>query len=166
MRDLIRDAHAGTQATHPTLPNLLAAGSSRAQQRDPVVIPAPRVLLVEDDETLALVIAYNLRAAGYNVEWISRGDLVEAYLAFNAVDIVILDWILPGRSGLDLCRWLRRHALRDEIPIIMATALGHEDDRAAGLTAGADDYIAKPFSMAALIERVGLLLQGRSSANA
>ena len=94
------------------------------------------------------------------MDWIARGDLVDAYMSLHDVDALILDWMLPGRSGLDICRWIRRRA--GDLPILMATALTHEDDRAAALKAGADDYIAKPFTMAALVQRVDLMLRKRT----
>ena len=120
-----------------------------------------RILIVEDDETLALLMKYNLEAQGHLVDWVSRGDTVEALVTEREFDLIILDWKLPGRSGLDLCRWLRGHVIARRVPIIMATALSDAEDRAAGISAGADIYLAKPFTMATLIERVRFLISRR-----
>ncbi|MFN3889266.1 MAG: response regulator transcription factor [Beijerinckiaceae bacterium] len=117
-----------------------------------------RILLVEDDETLALLITYNLQAKGYSVSWLARGDAVEPFLASADVDLIVLDWMLPGRSGLDLCRSLRGRPDMRSLPIIMVTALEDDGDRVAGLSAGADAYFAKPFLMTELLARVDSLL--------
>lgn len=116
-----------------------------------------RVLLVEDDDTLAVLIVYNLQAKGYVVNWLARGDAVDCFLKQNTIDLIILDWLLPGRSGLDICRGIRADANTRLIPIIMVTALGDSADCAAALSAGADHYIAKPFPMGALVEGVQAL---------
>ena len=108
------EAHAATKPTR------LARAPMR---RSEAGAACRRILLVEDDETLALLITYNLQAHGHSVDWLARGDLVDRYIAGRAVDLVVLDWMLPGRSGLDICRCLRARADTQSIPIIMATAL-------------------------------------------
>ncbi len=95
---------------------------------------------------------YNLEVQGHLVDWLSRGDTVEALVLKHGYDLIILDWKLPGRSGLDLCRWLRGHVVARRVPIIMATALSDADDRALGkFPRRADVYLAKPFTMATLM---------------
>jgi DNA-binding response OmpR family regulator len=112
---------------------------------------APRVLYVEDDERLARLTAQYLRSHGVDVHVIDRGDLaVDAVLRVEP-DVVLLDLMLPGLDGLDVCRRLRE---RVAIPIIMVTARAGEADRVVGLEDGADDYISKPFSSRELLARI------------
>ena len=118
-----------------------------------------RVLVVEDDTALATLLVYNLQSEGFIAEYLDRGDEVELRLSEAAPDLVILDWRLPGVSGLEICRRLRaRDDLRD-MPVIMLTAHGEESERVRGLSVGADDYVVKPFSMLELVARVRALLR-------
>jgi two-component system, OmpR family, phosphate regulon response regulator PhoB len=110
------------------------------------VASAPRILVVEDDSDLALMLAYNLEAEGYAVESAERGDEVELRLAESAPDLVILDWMLPGISGIEICRRLRARENTRTLPVIMVTGRGEEAERIRGLSVGADDYVIKPFS--------------------
>jgi len=120
---------------------------------------APRILVVEDESSLALLLTYNLEAEGYQVEHVDNGDEAELRIAESPPDLVILDWMLPGVSGLEICRRLRaRDACRD-MPIIMLTARGEESERVRGLSVGADDYVVKPFSTPELMARVRALLR-------
>lgn len=119
----------------------------------------PRILVVEDEEALSLLLRYNLEAAGYNVDIVTRGDEAEERLRDDVPDLVVLDWMLPGVSGLELCRRLRLRADTVRLPVIMLTARGEEHERVRGLGVGADDYVVKPFSMPELIARVGALLR-------
>ncbi|MCC3245600.1 phosphate regulon transcriptional regulator PhoB [Methylocystis sp. WRRC1] len=120
---------------------------------------APRILVVEDEASLALLLTYNLEAEGYQVEHVDNGDEAELRIAETPPDLVILDWMLPGVSGLEICRRLRaREACRD-MPIIMLTARGEESERVRGLSVGADDYVVKPFSTPELMARVRALLR-------
>jgi two-component system, OmpR family, phosphate regulon response regulator PhoB len=119
----------------------------------------PRILVVEDEAALALMLRYNLEAAHYAVESVERGDEAEVKLAEHPPDLVILDWMLPGLSGIELCRRLRARSETRRLPVIILTALGEESDRIRGLNTGADDYIVKPFSVSELIARVGALLR-------
>lgn len=123
---------------------------------------SPRVLVVEDDETLRFTLDHNLRREGYRVLTASRGDDGLRVAREQAPDLIVLDVMLPGIDGIQVARLLRRDAA---IPIIMLTALGAEGDRVAGLDAGADDYLAKPFGMRELLARVRALLR-RSHAGA
>ena len=124
----------------------------------------PRILIVEDESALTLLLRYNLEAAQYTVETASRGDEAEIRLSENPPDLVILDWMLPGLSGIELCRRLRARAETRQMPIIILTARGEESERIRGLATGADDYIVKPFSVPELIARVNALLRRASPA--
>jgi two-component system, OmpR family, phosphate regulon response regulator PhoB len=120
---------------------------------------APRILVVEDEAALALLLAYNLESEGFQVEHVERGDEAEIRLAESIPDLVILDWMLPGVSGLEICRRLRARDDTRTMPIIMLTARGDENERVRGLSVGADDYVVKPFSTPELMARVHALLR-------
>lgn len=120
---------------------------------------APRVLVVEDEAALSLLLAYNLEAEGYLVDRIERGDEVELQLAEVPPDLVILDWMLPGVSGLEICRRMRAREATRQLPVIMLTARGEESEKLRGLAVGADDYVVKPFSVPELMARVKALLR-------
>ena len=122
----------------------------------------PRILLVEDEAALTTLLRYNLEAARYVVDTASRGDEAEIKLRESPPDLVILDWMLPGLSGIEICRRLRARAETRQLPIIILTARGEESERVRGLATGADDYIVKPFSVPELIARVNALLRGAS----
>lgn len=121
-----------------------------------------RILVVEDEEALATLLRYNLDAEGYEVETVARGDDAELRLKERAPDLVILDWMLPGVSGIELCRRLRARPDTRQLPIVMLTARGEESERVRGLATGADDYIVKPFSVPELLARVRGLLRRAS----
>jgi two-component system, OmpR family, phosphate regulon response regulator PhoB len=120
---------------------------------------SPRILVVEDESDLALLLAYNLEAEGYVAECVERGDEAELRLAENPPDLLILDWMLPGVSGLEICRRLRAREGTRTLPVIMLTARGEEGERVRGLSVGADDYVVKPFSVPELMARVRALLR-------
>ena len=124
--------------------------------------PKPTVLVVEDDETLLFTLAHNLRREGYKVLTAARGDDGLKLAREQKPDLIVLDVMLPGVDGTQVCRLLRRDST---VPIIMLTALGGEGDRVAGLDIGADDYMPKPFSMRELLARVRALLR-RTTARA
>jgi two-component system phosphate regulon response regulator PhoB len=119
----------------------------------------PRIMIVEDEEALTMLLRYNLEASGYEVDTVARGDEAELRLKEASPDLVILDWMLPGLSGIELCRRLRARPDTKALPIIMLTARGEESERVRGLATGADDYIVKPFSVPELIARVSALLR-------
>ena len=123
---------------------------------------APRILIVEDEEPLTLLLRYNLEAEGYAVDVAARGDDAEIRLEENPPDLVVLDWMLPGISGIELCRRLRARAQTERLPIIILTARGEESERVRGLKTGADDYIVKPFSVPELVARIRALLRRAS----
>src|SRR5271170_1459924 len=120
---------------------------------------AVRVLIVEDEADLALLIGYNLEAEGYVVESVARGDEAELRLAESAPDLLILDWMLPAVSGIEICRRLRARETTRTLPVIMVTARNEESERVRGLSVGADDYVVKPFSVIELMARVRALLR-------
>ena len=119
----------------------------------------PRVFVVEDEEPLSLLLKYNLEAEGLEVETIARGDEADIRLRETQPDVLLLDWMLPGLSGIELCRRLRAREETANMPIIMLTARGEEDERIRGLAIGADDYVVKPFSVPELIARVKAILR-------
>jgi two-component system, OmpR family, phosphate regulon response regulator PhoB len=118
-----------------------------------------RILIIEDEEPLTLLIRYNLEAEGYEVDAVARGDEADLRLREEAPDLVLLDWMLPGLSGIELCRRIRARHETERLPIIMLTARGEEGDRVRGLATGADDYIVKPFSVPELLARIRALLR-------
>lgn len=115
-----------------------------------------KVLVVEDEETLLFTLAHNLRREGYTVLTAARGDDGLKLAREQKPDLIVLDVMLPGVDGIQVCRLLRRDST---VPIIMLTALGGEGDRVAGLDTGADDYMPKPFGMRELLARVRALLR-------
>jgi two-component system phosphate regulon response regulator PhoB len=119
----------------------------------------PRVLIVEDEEPVSLLLRYNLEAEGFEVEQAFRGDEAELRLREAVPDLVLLDWMLPGISGIELCRRLRLRQETERLPIIMLTARGEESERIRGLGTGADDYVVKPFSVPELMARVKAILR-------
>lgn len=120
-----------------------------------------RVMIVEDDTNIALLIRYNLEAHGFVVDHVDRGDLVEQLLIKLDPDILLLDWALPGVSGIELCRRIRRE-FKNRIPIVFITARATKADREYAMSCGADDVIVKPFSLAELLERVSAWLPDRA----
>jgi two-component system phosphate regulon response regulator PhoB len=117
------------------------------------------ILIVEDEEALTTLLRYNLEAEGFTVDDVARGDEAELRIQEQMPDIVLLDWMLPGISGIELCRRLRARPETHALPIIMLTARGEEGDRVRGLATGADDYVVKPFSVPELLARVRALLR-------
>ena len=118
-----------------------------------------RILIVEDDQDIAELVAHQLVKSGYEVDIVSAGDEVLPALERQFANLVVLDLMLPGLSGLDVCRAIRAHANFADIPIIMVTARTEETDRIVGLELGGDDYITKPFSPKELTARVGAVLR-------
>jgi two-component system phosphate regulon response regulator PhoB len=119
----------------------------------------PYVLIVEDEAPLQQLLGYNLERAGFSVGQAYDGDEAQTMIAERTPDLVVLDWMLPFVSGLELCRQLRRRPATAHLPIIMLTARGEEPDRLRGLDTGADDYVTKPFSVDELIARIRAVLR-------
>lgn len=114
----------------------------------------PRVLLVEDEPAQRQVLMYNLQHEGYVVDFADNGDDALLSVAEDPPDVVVLDWMLPGVSGIEVCRQLKTRKETRHIPIIMLSARSEEDDRVRGLETGADDYMVKPYSVAELVARI------------
>ena len=121
-----------------------------------------RVLVVEDESAIAELISLNLRHAGYEVTLAASADQARLEIDRVLPDLVILDWMLPGQSGLAFAKRLRGETRTRELPIIMLTARADESDKVAGLDAGADDYLAKPFSTHELMARIRAVLRRKA----
>jgi two-component system phosphate regulon response regulator PhoB len=119
----------------------------------------PVILVVEDEAALVSVLRYNLEREGFEVVEARDGEEAMLVADERPIDIVLLDWMLPNISGIEICRRLRRKAATANVPIVMLTARGEEADRIRGLDMGADDYVAKPFSMAELMARLHAVLR-------
>ena len=117
------------------------------------------ILVVEDEEPIQILLAYNLEAEGYRLRVTSQGEDVARMAAEERPDMIILDWMLPGISGIEVCRLLRTRPETRDIPVIMLTARSEEAERVRGLSTGADDYIVKPFSVPELLARVRTILR-------
>jgi len=120
---------------------------------------APRLLVVEDDPALAELVEFRFRAEGYDVTATPDGDEALLLASEEVPDLVILDWMIEGTSGIEVCRRLRRNKATAHVPIIMLTARGSEDDRIRGLETGADDYLGKPFSPRELVARANAIMR-------
>ena len=112
------------------------------------------VMVIEDEEALALLLKYNLEKEGFDVVWESSGNRALAAVEKYCPSVILLDWMLPELSGVEICKMIRNKPDIKDIPIIMLTAKGEEEDKIKGLSAGADDYVTKPFSVPELMARV------------
>jgi len=121
----------------------------------------PRILIVEDESAIAELISVNLRHNGFQPVWAMDAESAQRELDEILPDVILLDWMLPGESGLTLARRWRNSTRTKAVPILMLTARGDEADRVAGLDAGADDYIVKPFSPRELLARIRAVLRRR-----
>jgi two-component system phosphate regulon response regulator PhoB len=119
----------------------------------------PLVLIVEDEPALITLLRYNLEREGFRVGEASDGEEALVLIEEETPDIILLDWMLPLMSGIEVCRRIRRLPATRDVPIIMLTAKGEEGDKVRGLDAGADDYVTKPFSPAELIARMRAVLR-------
>jgi len=119
----------------------------------------PSILVVDDEESISTIIRYNLQKEGYQVHSVFDGEEAMVMAIANKPDLILLDWMLPTISGVDLCKRLRETPETANIPIIMISAKAEEFDRVTGLDKGADDYIIKPFSPAELIARIRAILR-------
>ena len=144
---------------------MLSPPPNKPRTERPAAVPAdralvkPLVLVVEDEQALVTLLRYNFEAAGYEVATALDGE--EALLAISErrPDLIVLDWMLPSISGLEVCRQIRRKPETRDVPVIMLTARGEEADRVRGLDSGADDYVTKPFSPNELVARVRAVLR-------
>lgn len=127
---------------------------------------ATRILVVEDEEPISDLIAINLRHNGYEPVCTGDGFAAQQAMEQTLPDAIVLDWMLPGQSGIDLARAWRRNPRTKDIPILMLTARSDEPDKIAGLDAGADDYLTKPFSVRELLARLRAILRRRPAPGA
>ncbi|MFN3511723.1 MAG: phosphate regulon transcriptional regulator PhoB [Phenylobacterium sp.] len=119
----------------------------------------PHILVVEDEDALSTLLQYNLEKDGYDVAVAGDGEEALTLVSERLPDIIVLDWMLPKISGIEVCRRLRQRSESRNVPIIMLTARGEESDRIRGLDTGADDYIVKPFAMSELAARIRAVLR-------
>ncbi len=117
------------------------------------------ILIVEDEEPIQILLSYNFESEGYRVRATAQGEEVARLVNEERPDLIVLDWMLPGISGIEVCRLLRTRPETRDIPIIMLTARGEENERVRGLATGADDYLVKPFSVPELLARVRTILR-------
>ncbi len=122
----------------------------------------PRVLIVEDEPAIAELISINLRHNGLSPLWVENGELAQKEIDTVLPDLILLDWMLPGESGVMLARKWRADPRTKSVPIIMLTAKVDENDKVKGLDAGADDYITKPFSVSEMLARIRAVLRRRA----
>ena len=118
-----------------------------------------KMLIVEDEEALLDLLKFNFNKEGYKIDTATDGETALEKILYKPPDIIILDWMLPKLSGIELCRRIRKNKEHKNIPIIMLTAKGEEEDKLRGLETGADDYITKPFSVNELVARVKAVLR-------
>ncbi len=119
----------------------------------------PHVLVVEDEDSLATLLQYNLQKEGYEVTLAGDGEEALLMVDERLPDLIVLDWMLPKVSGIEVCRRLRQRNETRNVPVVMLTARGEETDRVRGLDTGADDYVVKPFSMTELGARIRAVLR-------
>jgi two-component system phosphate regulon response regulator PhoB len=119
----------------------------------------PHILVVEDEDALSTLLQYNLEKEGYEVVVAADGEEALTLVSEKLPDLVVLDWMLPKVSGIEVCRRLRQRSESRNVPIIMLTARGEESDRIRGLDTGADDYVVKPFAMSELSARIRAVLR-------
>lgn len=117
------------------------------------------ILVVEDEEPIQLLLKYNLEAEGYRVRATAQGEDVAYLIGEERPDLIVLDWMLPGISGIEVCRLVRTRPESRDIPIVMLTARSEESERVRGLATGADDYLVKPFSVPELLARIKTILR-------
>lgn len=117
------------------------------------------ILIVEDEEPIQILLTYNLQAEGFRVRATANGEDVAHLVNEERPDLILLDWMLPGISGIEVCRLMRSRPETRDIPVIMLTARGEENERVRGLATGADDYIVKPFSVPELLARIKTILR-------
>lgn len=147
-------------ASNMSIPQANAAQIGAAGRKSgPMSEMKPKILIVEDESSVVTLLRYNLEHHGFEVSAVSDGEDALVAVAENPPDLILLDWMLPQLSGIEVCRRLRRRPESKQLPIIMLTARGEEADTIRGLDSGADDYVTKPFSPTELVARVNALLR-------
>jgi two-component system phosphate regulon response regulator PhoB len=129
-------------------------------------VTGKQILVVEDEKPIRDMIAFGLRRAGYTVREAEDSSEARSSIADSRPDLLLVDWMLPGESGLELTRFLKRNKETQDLPVIMLTARAEEQDKVAGLEGGADDYVTKPFSPRELLARVQAVLRRTSPSGA
>lgn len=127
-----------------------------------MTIGGAKVLIVEDEPSQLEMLSYNLSIEGYEIFKATTGEEGLLILEETEIDLILLDWMLPHTSGLEICRQIKRNKSTKSIPILMLTARGEEDDKIRGLDTGADDYVVKPYSLKELLARVRAALRSKS----
>ena len=122
----------------------------------------PKILIVEDEASQLELLSYNLSVEGYDVHKAGTGEEGLLILRETEIDLILLDWMLPQVSGLEVCRQIKRSKATRHVPVIMLTARGEEDDKIRGLDTGADDYVVKPYSLRELMARVRAALRAKT----
>jgi two-component system phosphate regulon response regulator PhoB len=117
------------------------------------------ILLIEDEEPIQILLRYNLESEGYRVRVTAQGEDASFLINEERPDLILLDWMLPGISGIEVCRLIRARPETQSVPIIMLTARSEEAERVRGLATGADDYLVKPFSVPELLARIKTILR-------
>lgn len=117
-------------------------------------MPAPLILIVEDEPAQREILQYNIEAAGFRTVMAATGDEALLLFAEEEPDLVLLDWMLPEVSGIEICRQIKTHPTRKQVPVIMLSARAEEADKVRGLDTGADDYVTKPYSVSELMARI------------
>jgi two-component system, OmpR family, phosphate regulon response regulator PhoB len=117
------------------------------------------ILLIEDEEPIQILLRYNLESEGYRVRVTAQGEDANFMINEERPDLILLDWMLPGISGIEVCRLIRARPEISDVPIIMLTARSEETERVRGLATGADDYLVKPFSVPELLARIKTILR-------
>jgi two-component system, OmpR family, phosphate regulon response regulator PhoB len=117
------------------------------------------ILVIEDEEPIQILLRYNLESEGYRVRASAQGEDVMFLIGEERPDLIVLDWMLPGLSGIDVCKMVRAKPETRDIPVIMLTARSEEAERVRGLATGADDYLVKPFSVPELLARIKTILR-------
>jgi len=130
-----------------------------APRTEPKLAMRTNILVVEDESAIVELLRYNLEREGFRVSVAADGEEALTAIAEDKPDLVLLDWMLPNASGLEVCRQIRRKTATRDLPVIMLTARGEDADRVRGLDVGADDYVTKPFSITELMARVKALLR-------
>ena len=146
-------------------PVAVAAAVAAAKEVKPAMAKA-HILVVDDEEDILELVAYNLGREGYEVDCVTTGETALRAARSKQVDLIVLDLMLPGADGLEVCRALRSDPQTRDIPIVMLTAKGEEADVVTGIELGADDYITKPFSPRILLARIRAVLRRKSRAAA
>lgn len=118
-----------------------------------------KIMIVEDEDDIVTLLRYNLEKEGFETDCVTDGDKALTAIKISRPDLILLDWMLPGLSGVEICRQVRYDNDLRNVPVIMLTARGEEADKIKGLTIGADDYMTKPFSVPELIARIRALLR-------